>query len=277
MIEIGNYNKLRVVKEVDFGVYLDGGDAGEILMPLKYVPEGTKPDDEVEVFIYSDSEDRLIATRETPLAKVGEFACLKVKSVNKYGAFLDWGLLKDLLVPFREQKSDMIEGYSYVVYIYLDEQTNRPAASAKVEKYFIDKIPEYEVNQEVEILIQAATEIGYKAIVENKYSGLLYKNEVYRNIEKGDKTKAYIKKIREDGKIDLSLQKSGYQHIDETSLNILETLKDKRGFIAASDKSTPEMINAIFGISKKAFKKAIGVLYKQRLITITDEGIKLIE
>lgn len=277
MIEIGNYNKLRVVKEVDFGVYLDGGDAGEILMPLKYVPEGTKPDDEVEVFIYSDSEDRLIATRETPLAKVGEFACLKVKSVNKYGAFLDWGLLKDLLVPFREQKSDMIEGYSYVVYIYLDEQTNRPAASAKVEKYFIDKIPEYEVNQEVKILIQAATEIGYKAIVENKYSGLLYKNEVYRNIEKGDKTKAYIKKIREDGKIDLSLQKSGYQHIDETSLNILETLKDKRGFIAASDKSTPEMINAIFGISKKAFKKAIGALYKQRLITITDEGIKLIE
>ena len=276
MIKIGDYNTLRVVKEVDFGIYLDGGEEGEILMPEKYVPEGTKPDDEIEVFIYSDSEDRLIATKETPLAKVNEFACLKVKAVNKFGAFLDWGILKDLLVPFREQKADMIEGYSYVVFIYLDEKTNRLAASAKLNKFLSSEIPPYQENDEVQILIESKTDIGYKAIIENKFGGLLYENEVFKTLRKGDKLNAFIKKIRDDGKIDLALQKSGYEQIDGISENILKILKGNSGFVAANDKSSPEMIKSLFGISKKSFKKAVGSLYKQRLISFKDDGIVLI-
>jgi len=277
MIEIGNYNSLRVVKEVDFGVYLDGGEeAGEILMPLKYVPKGTEVDDIVEVFIYSDSEDRLIATKETPLAKVNEFAYLRVKDVDRVGAFLDWGILKDLLVPFREQKNDMEEGFSYIVYIYLDEETNRLVATAKINKYLSDEVAGYEVNDEVEVLIQSETEIGYKAIIANKYWGLLYKNEVFKELRKGDRISAYVKKIREDGKVDLSLQKSGYDQIDGISKRILETIVNNNGFVAANDKSSPDMINSLFGISKKSFKKAIGTLYKQRLITIEKDGVKLV-
>ncbi len=276
MVKIGDYNTLRVVKEVDFGIYLDGGEDGEILMPEKYVPEGAKPDDEIEAFIYSDSEDRLIATTETPLAKVNEFACLKVKAVNKFGAFLDWGILKDLLVPFREQKSDMIEDQYYVVYIYLDEKTNRLAASAKINKFLNPKKPPYDVNDEVNILIQSKTDIGYKAIIENEYAGLLYENEVFKDIKKGDRLKAFVKKIREDEKIDLVLQKSGYEQIDSISKSILQILKENKGFVAANDKSSPEMLKSLFNISKKSFKKAIGSLYKQRLIDFKDDGIKLI-
>ena len=275
MIKTGDYNTLRVVKEVDFGIYLDGGEEGEILMPSKYVPEGTKPEDEIEVFIYSDSEDRLIATSETPLAKVNEFAYLKVKAVNKFGAFLDWGILKDLLVPFREQKADMIEGYSYIVYIYLDEKTNRLAASAKINKFLNREIPVYNVDDEVSILIESKTDIGYKAIIENKFGGLLYENEVFRTLKKGDKLKAFIKKIRDDGKIDLVLQKSGYEQIDGISEKILQILRKNNGFIAANDKSSPEMIKSLFGISKKSFKKAIGALYKKKLINFKDDGIVL--
>ncbi|MCF6365502.1 MAG: S1-like domain-containing RNA-binding protein [Bacteroidales bacterium] len=275
MVEIGKYNTLKVIKEVDFGIYLDGGDNGEILMPAKYVPNGTKPDDEIEVFIYSDTEDRLIATSETPLAFVNEFAHLKVKEVNKFGAFLDWGIIKDLLVPFREQKADMVEGYSYIVYIYLDEKTNRLAASAKVNKFLSKEFPPYEINDEVNILIQRKTEIGYTAIIENKFAGLLYKNEVFRDIEIGNKLKAFVKKIREDEKIDLALQKSGYEQIDEISRNILQIIKDNDGFVGVTDKSSPGLIKALFNISKKSFKKAVGSLYKQRIIIIESDGIQI--
>lgn len=277
MIEIGNYNKLRVVKEVDFGIYLDGGEAGEILMPEKYVPKGTKPDDIIEVFIYSDSEDRPIATTETPLAKVNEFAHLKVKAVNKFGAFLDWGILKDLLVPFREQKADMIEGFSYIVYIYLDEKSNRLAASAKTNKFLSNETPPFAENDEVNILIENKTDIGFKAIIENKFGGLLYQNEVFKDIEKGDRMKAFVKKIREDGKIDLALQKSGYEQIDKISKNILQIIKDSGGFVGVTDKSSPELIKALFNISKKSFKKAVGTLYRQRIIIIDKDGISINE
>ncbi|NOZ35193.1 MAG: GntR family transcriptional regulator [Chlorobi bacterium] len=276
MIKLGDYNTLRVVKEVDFGIYLDGDEDGEILMPTKYVPEGTKPEDEIEAFIYSDSEDRLIATTETPLAKVNEFACLKVKAVNKFGAFLDWGILKDLLVPFREQKSDMIEGQYHIVYIYVDEKTRRLAASAKINKFLSSEIPPYQVNDEVDILIQSKTDIGYKAIIDNKFSGLLYENEVFKDLRKGDKISAFIKKIRDDEKIDLTLQKAGYEQIDGISEKIIQLLKENKGFIAANDKSSPEMIKALFNISKKSFKKAIGSLYKKHLIEFKNDGIKLI-
>ncbi len=276
MVKIGDYNTLRVVKEVDFGIYLDGGEDGEILMPSKYIPEGTKPEDEIEAFIYSDSEDRLIATTETPLAKVNEFAVLKVKAVNKFGAFLDWGILKDLLVPFREQKADMLEGQYHIVYIYVDEKTRRLAASAKINKFLSSELPPYQINEEVQILIQSKTDIGYKAVIENKFGGLLYENEVFKTLKKGDKLSAFIKKIRDDGKIDLALQKAGYEQIDAISENILKTLKENKGFIAANDKSSPEMIKSLFNISKKSFKKAVGSLYKQHLIEFNNDGIKLI-
>ena len=275
MIEIGNYNTLRVVKELDFGIYLDGGEAGEILMPTKYVPKGTKPDDEIEVFIYSDTEDRLIATTETPFAKVNEFAFLEATALSKFGAFLDWGLIKDLLVPFREQKADMVEGGKYIVYIYLDEETNRLAGSAKINKFLSSETPPYTENDEVNILIESKTDIGFKAIIENEYAGLLYKNEVFKDVEKGDKLKAFVKKIREDGKIDLALQKSGYEQIDGISKNILQIIKDSGGFVGATDKSSPELIKALFNVSKKSFKKAVGTLYRQRIISIEDDGISL--
>lgn len=275
MIKIGDYNTLKVVKKVDFGIYLDGGNYGEILMPKKYVPKGTQAGDTVKAFIYPDSEDRLIATTETPKAKVNEFASLKVKSVNKFGAFLDWGILKDLLVPFKEQKVSMEEGNYYVVFIYLDEQTNRLAASAKIDKYLHSATPPYAENEEVSILIQSKTDIGYKAIIENEYSGLIYENEVFRDIKKGDRLTAYVKKIRHDDKIDLALQKSGYEQIDSISKNILQKLKEENGFIAVNDKSSPEQIKDFFNISKKSFKKAIGTLYRQHLILIEGEGICL--
>ncbi len=276
MIEIGSYNQLRVVKLLDFGVYLDGGDAGEILMPKKYVPAHTKPDDMVNVFVYPDSEDRLVATTEVPLAKVNEFAYLKVKEVNKFGAFLEWGILKNLLVPFREQKTDMIQGYSYIVYIFKDIKTNRLAASAKINKYFSNEKPEYNINDEVNILILGETDLGFKAITDNKFSGLLYKSEIFKKIQKGDKLSAFVKKVREDGKIDLMLQKSGFEQIDNVSNEILQIIKKKGGFIAVNDNSSPETIKDLFGISKKSFKKAVGLLYKQHIIIIDEQGIKLI-
>lgn len=275
MLEIGNYNKLNVVKEVDFGVYLDGGDEGEILMPQKYVPDDLKLNDEIEVFIYSDTEDMLVATTETPLVKVNEFAYLRVNEVNKYGAFLEWGIIKELLVPFREQKADMEKGNYYIIYVYLDEQTKRLVASAKVNK-FLSVDPLYGANEEVDILIQQKTDIGFKAIIDNKYGGLLYENEVFKDIQKGDRLKAYIKKVREDGKIDLALQKPGYGKIDSVSQKIMNLLNENKGFIAVNDKSSPDMIKALFGISKKSFKKAIGALYKNRLIKFEKDGIKIV-
>ena len=195
MVEIGKWNNLIVLKELDFGVYLDGGDDVEILMPKRYVPEGTKPGDKVDVFIYLDSEDRLIATNEKPFAQVGDFALLKVISVSGIGAFMDWGLMKDLFVPFREQRQKMEEGYSYVVYIYVDELTNRIVGSAKVED-FLDKIPPAFIEgQEVDLVIYNRTDIGYKAIINNTHTGVIYFADVFREVKRGEKTKGYIRKI----------------------------------------------------------------------------------
>lgn len=275
MLEIGKINTLSVNRETDNGVYLEGGDHGELLMPKKFVTEEVKEKGIAEVFVYTDSEDRLVATTETPLAMVGEFARLTVKATSTFGAFLDWGLPKDLLVPFREQRSKMQEGNSYWVYIYLDLLSNRIAASAKLHK-FIDNTPaEYEVGQEVDLIILEETDLGYKAIVNQEHSGILYKNQVFQQLEIGAKTKGYINKVREDEKIDLLLDKPGYEKVDAISQKILEALKESRGFMAISDKSSPEMIQTMFGISKKNFKKAIGSLYKKKLITFESDGIKL--
>jgi len=276
VVNIGKYNTLKVLKEVDFGVYLDGESEGEILMPIRYVPKNCQPGDMVDVFLYLDSEDRPIATTENPYAQVGEFAMLRVKSVNKIGTFLDWGIMKDLLVPFREQKVTMIEGRSYLVYIHVDEESKRIVASAKLNKFLDKTVPEYVTGQEVDLVIESETDLGYKAIVNNLHWGILYENEVFEQLAKGIKMKGYIKKIRTDNKIDLSLQPLGYVKVDPITQMILDELKKAGGFIAVSDKSEAEEVYRVFGISKKTFKQAVGSLYKKRLITIGTEGIRLI-
>ena len=230
----------------------------------------------MEVFIYRDSEDRIIATTETPNAMVGDFALMEVISVNKFGAFLDWGLQKDLLVPFREQRKDMEQGKSYVVYVYLDDETKRIAASSKLDK-FLDNVPaEYEPSQEVDLFIANKTELGYKAIINGLHWGILYENEVFKPLERGQKLKAYIKKIREDEKIDLYLHKAGFDKVEDLSQKIIGTLKEEGGYLEINDKTPSAIIYEIFGESKKTFKKALGILYKKKLIDIKENGIKLL-
>lgn len=278
MIKLGDYNKLKVVKKVDFGLYLDGGEkAGEILLPTRYVPEGTRIGDELEVFLYLDNEERLVATTLDPLAKVGDFAFLKCSWVNQYGAFLDWGLMKDIFCPFREQKKKMEIGDSYIVHLHLDEESFRIMASAKVEKYFSTTPPEYKHGDKVQILVWQKTELGFKVIVENQYPGLVYDNEVFRYLTTGDKLDAYIDQIRPDGKIDIMLQTTGRQHTEEFSEQLLYYLQNNGGRCFLHDKSPAEEIYERFHVSKKVFKKAVGDLYKKRLITINDNGLELIE
>ncbi len=275
MLEIGKFNSLKIIKHVNFGFFLDGENLGEILMPLRYIPKDKTIGDFIDVFIYNDSEDRLIATNEIPIAQVGEFGFLKVVSVNQFGAFLDWGLSKDLLVPFREQKVKLEEGKNYIVFVYLDEETKRVAASAKIEKFFNKENPNYSEGQEVNLLIWTKTDLGYKAIINNNFPGILYSNEIFQNIEKGQRLTGYIKKIRDDDKIDLTLSKPDYEKIEDITERIIALLKENEGYLPISDKSPAELIYELFNESKKTFKKAIGILFKQRLIVIEDEGIRL--
>jgi uncharacterized protein len=277
MAEIGKYNKLRIVKEVDFGLYLDGGDEhGEILLPKRYMPENYQVDDEIEVFIYLDSEDRIIATTERPYTTINQFALLEVVSVNAVGAFLDWGLAKDILVPFREQKQNMQVGESYLVYVYLDESSNRIVATSKLSR-FLNKIPvEYTPGQEVDVLVSNRSEIGYTVIVNQAHKGLLYKNEVFHKIFRGQHYTGYVVKVRDDEKIDVRLQKPGLDKVVDFKEELLEEIKRSNGFLAFNDTTSPEEIYSTFGVSKKTFKKAVGALFRQRLIELTDEGLKLL-
>ena len=276
MLQIGKINTLEVYKFVDFGIYLDGEQYGPILMPKRYVPEGIKEGDEVDVFIYLDSEDRLVATNETPLVMVGEFALLQVKQVNNLGAFLEWGLMKDLFVPFREQKLKMEEGRKYWVYVYVDKETERIVATAKIDRYLSKDEPDYEIGDEVEIQIHSQTDLGIKVIVDSEFWGVIYQNEIFEKLQFGEKRKAYIKKVREDYKLDISLQKIGFKKVDDVRQIILDALKEEQGFLPIHDKSTPEEIQQKFGLSKKAFKMAIGILYKSGRIIIEDNGIRLV-
>jgi uncharacterized protein len=276
MVEIGKINTLDVNRETENGVYLDGRELGEILMPQKFVTDEVKKNGYATVLIYTDSEDRLVATTETPIAMVGEFALLKVVALSRFGAFLDWGLPKDLLAPFREQKADMVEGRNYLVYVYLDLQTNRIAASAKLDKFLDNTPPEYEIGQEVDLIVVEETDLGYKAIVNSEHWGMLYKNQVYQSLYNGQKTKGYVNKVRVDEKIDLLLEKPGYEKVDAISEKILNELKKNNGFMAVSDKTSPDMIKAMFGISKKNFKKAIGGLYRKKIIVFESDGIRLV-
>ncbi len=273
-MEIGKYNTLKIIKDLDFGVYLDGGNGREILLPARSVPRNVKPGDEVEVFIYHDNEGRLIATTSRPIAIVGEFKFMEVKSVNETGAFLEWGIMKDLLVPFREQKVPMQEGRWYLVYIHIDHVTGRIVASARIDKYLDNIPPDYCFTQQVDLLVVEETEIGYKVIVNNAHWGLLYHSEIYRHLDKGEQLKGYIKQVREDDKIDVSIAPLGYGKVEGIAANILETLRIHGGFLNVHDKSEPEEIYALFHCSKKAFKQAVGSLYRQKLINVEEDGIR---
>lgn len=276
MIKIGEYNKMKVLKSLDFGIYMDGGDGVEILMPKRYIPEGTDIGDEIDCFVYLDSEDRLLATTETPHTTVNHFAFLSVNSTNQVGAFLDWGVSKELLVPFREQKVPMESGRSYIIYVYLDEVSNRIAGSAKVNKFLDNVPPNYKHNQEVDLIIMKKTDIGYKVIIDERHSGIIYHNQIFKPVNVGDKVKGYIKEIRPDQKIDVLLQPMGYEKVvGSVESTILDMLADNDGFLPYTDKTDPDTIMGEFHCSKKNFKKALGALYKLRKVDILDNGIKL--
>jgi len=276
MAEIGKINNMQVVKSLDHGIYLDGGDLGEILMPSRYVPEDCQVGDALDVFIYLDSADLLLATTETPYVMVGECAYLKVVDVNQTGAFMDWGLPKDLLVPYGEQISPLKIGLSYTVLAYLDENTNRIAATQKLDSHLSEEAQYFKPGQAVDILIFGKTELGYKAIINNTHIGLIYKNEVFQTLTHGEKLKGFIKAIREDRKIDLCLQLPGKDARDDLNTRILDHLKKNDGESTLTDKSSPDDIYQCFAVSKKNYKKAIGTLYKKRLIRIEDAKITLL-
>lgn len=273
MIKVGQYNTLRVIKEVPFGVYLDGDDWGEILLPRKVVPEGTQIGDLVEVFIYFDSEDKIIATTLRPRVKVGGCAFLKVIDVNSVGAFLDWGLDKDLLVPKPEQHHPMEKDKSYIVYVKLDNQ-GRIIASSKVD-HFLDKSKaQFKAGDEVNLLVAENTRLGTKVIINNSHWGLIHSSDIFQNLGFGKRVKGYIKTMREDGKIDVVLRKAGQEKIHDLVDRIMEEITKAGGFLPLHDKSSALEIQRAFNESKKSFKSAIGQLYKQGLISIEEGGIR---
>ncbi|MDO4319864.1 MAG: S1-like domain-containing RNA-binding protein [Bacteroidales bacterium] len=273
MINIGRYNTLKVARRVDFGLYLDAGDGLEILLPQRYVPDGVKIGDELTVFIYNDSDDRLIATTETPFATVGEFAFLQVRDVNATGAFLDWGLPKDLLVPFSQQRARMNRGGIYLVYVYFDDSTKRIAASAKIDKFLGNVIPRYRDGDKVSCLVIDHTDIGYKVIVDNLHRGMIYENQVYRPLELEQTIEAFVRAVRTDGKIDLILSDKTGRRVSDLSEHILQAIDDEGGQLFITDNSTPDEIKAAFACSKKDYKKALGYLYKKGLIMLSREKI----
>lgn len=277
MIKIGKNYELEVIKDVEFGYYLDAKDLGEVLLPIKHAPDDLAVGDILDVFLYLDSEDRPIATTQKPKAMVGEFAYLKVLASTAVGAFLDWGLDKDVLVPFAEQHRPMETGKSYLVYLYIDKIDERIVASSNIDKFIDDDEPHnFKPKQAVDLIIANSTELGYKAIINHSHWGVLYKNEVHQRLSFGQYKKGFIKYIRPDKRIDLTLQ-GGQETRDKYSKIILNYLNKKNGFAPVHDKSDPQLISDLFGMSKKAFKRTIGGLYKSRVITIEEDGIRLIE
>lgn len=276
MIQLGKYNELTIAREVEFGIYVTDGEGIDILMPAKYVPAGAKVGQTIRCFVYQDSEARLIATTERPYAQVGEFASLEVRSVNQVGAFADWGTSKELLIPHREQPKEMEEGRRYIIYIYVDEVSGRIVGTARLDKY-LDNVPApYEPNEEVDILVWKPTPLGYKVIINNAHTGLIYKNQIFRSVHIGEHLRAWVKEVRDDEKIDLSLQPMGYRRvIDSAEAVVLRALHLHGGFLPLTDKSDPELITAELQMSKKNFKKAVGALYKQQRIVLEENGIRL--
>ena len=276
MAFLGHYNKLRIIKRADIGVFLDGDQFGDILLPRKYAPESMRIGDEVEVFLYNDSEDRIIATTLKPEAQVGECAYLKVVSTSKFGAFLDWGLPKDLLVPFSEQQKPMEKGYSYTVYLFVDEETERIAASTKLEQHLSVDVSGFKPQQEVDLLIYGKSDLGFKAVINGTHLGQLFEGETFQRLHFGEQLKGYIRQVRVDGKIDLMLQLPSELTRDNLSEAIIDHLRQNDGVSTLTDKSPPDDIYQAFGVSKGSYKKALGKLYKQRRIVIEKQQITLL-
>lgn len=277
-LQIGRTCQLKVNRQVEFGFYLDGGEQyGEVLLPNGEIRSDIDVHigEPLEVFLYLDTQERIVATTHMPLAQVGDFAYLGVAWVNNFGAFLHWGPLKDLFVPFREQKMKMMKGHSYIVHVHLDPETYRIMASAKVEHFLSQDFPPYRTGDQVELLIWQKTDLGLKAIVDGRYGGLLYDTQMFRTLRTGDRVKGYISQVRPDGKLDLSLQCPGQRGVEDFSAQLLRHLQMNGGQTPLGDKSPAEEIYALFGVSKKVFKKAVGDLYRQRLIEISDTGIRL--
>lgn len=274
--KLGHYNSLSIIEFGEHGALLDGGDCN-ILMPKKYVSPTLKTGDKVDVFVYLDQEDRLVATTENALAQVGDFAFLKVAWTNNYGAFLNWGLTKDLFVPFKEQGRKMVKDLSYLVYIYIDEQTGRIVATTKLDRYInYDTTGIYQDGQVVHAIVWKQTDIGFKVIVDKQYGGLIYKNEIFQPLHVGDTLEAYVKVVRPDGKLDIALQRNGKEHINDFTEQLLQILREEGGFLPLTDNSSPEEISSRLSVSKKTYKKAVGALYKKRLISIEENGIRLL-
>lgn len=270
---VGQYQQLEVIKFLDFGLYLAAGQE-EILLPVKQIPDDIKIGDSLEVFIYRDSEDRLIATTHKPIATANSFACLRVTDTSSFGVFLDWGLEKDLFMPFSEQSKKLVPGRSYLVWIYVDEKTDRVICSARLEKFLsTDVKDQLQEDQVVGLLIWEFTELGIKAVIDEKYSGVIYHNEIFTQLHVGDRIHGYIKKIREDGKVDLTLRKKGYAEVEDTKGALLKILLKNKGFLPLNDNSTPQQIYDSVHMSKKTFKKTVGGLLKQGLINLSTEGI----
>ncbi|HCE3715761.1 GntR family transcriptional regulator [Vibrio parahaemolyticus] len=276
MIKIGQINSLEVIKKADFGVFLDGDDYGSVLLPNKHVPEGTELGDHIEVFLFFDSESQLAATIDKPIAQVGEWGLMKIEGINQTGAFVNWGIKeKDLLIPFSEQRARFTAGQNILVYVYTDKASGRIVGTTKFNKW-LDKTPaNYEVNEEVDLIIAERSQLGYKAIVNGKHWGMIFPSDVFGKLFIGKKLKGYIKQVREDGKIDLSLQKVGVAKMDDLSSKIIDLLEKKGGFLPLNDKSSPEAIFDAFRTSKGTYKKTIGGLYKQGKIVIEKDGIRL--
>ncbi|WP_291275982.1 S1-like domain-containing RNA-binding protein [Flavobacterium sp.] len=274
MLQIGTYHTLKIARDTKVGLFLVN-ETDEILLPKKYVPADFHIGDDITVFVYLDHEERPVATTLKPFITINQFAVLKVNYTNKFGAFLDWGLEKDLFVPFKEQARPMEKDKRYVVYLYEDEKTNRLVGSSKINQFLDHESIDLEKNQEVDVMVSHITDAGINVIINGRYRGLAYKNEVFTSVSPGYKTKAYIKQIRPDGKIDVSFQKLGFEVIDDSSQSVLQALKQNNGFLPLNDDSHPEEIKSVLKMSKKTFKKAIGSLYKQKQILIKEDGIYL--
>ncbi|WP_394991698.1 S1 RNA-binding domain-containing protein [Emticicia sp.] len=276
MLHLGIKNTLRILRGTTVGMFLGDNEENDVLLPKKYIPEDAIVGDDIEVFIYKDSEDRVIATTLEPKIQLNQFAYLQVKAVTAIGAFLDWGLEKDLFVPFREQNKMMEEGKWYVVFLYLDDETDRLVASCKVNRYFEKENIDLTIGQEVNLLVFEETDMGLNVIIDGKYKGLIYENEIFQRIKIGTRTKGYIKNIREDNRVDVSLQKQGYENIEPNAELILTKLKANNGFLDITDKSDANYVMYQLEMSKKTFKKAVGALYRQRLVRLEEDGIYLI-
>ena len=274
----GIFNTLRIARETDYGYFLEDGDGNEVLLPNAYKTDDMSVSDEIEVFIYKDSEDRIVATTLTPYVQLGEFAFLKVKEVNQFGAFLDWGLPKDLMAPFALQTEKMKEGKSYLVYLLLDGQSERLVATSKIQKYLATTPAELQPAEEVELLPYQMTHLGMNAIVNNRYRGLIFHSDIHKRIYPGEKIPGYVKEVRQDGKIDLLLEPPGYlDSVDKNAAILYNAIRENEGFLALNDNSDPEIIKKELGMSKKAFKKALGSLYKQKMIVLEEAGIRIPE